>query len=316
MNMLQSYYTSILKANLTLYEVRILVKIVERVQSCLHAEAARNYVGEKICTDKINYNFALQIRELLSDGSHHYEDVRQAVSSLSDKDITWYSSDRKQWKKAPVIYNVRWDEGSGVVLFSAAAWIIETILDFTAGFSKYDLATAMSLKTSNAVRMYMLTCSMTRPISYSVEFLKEVLGVPGMYTQTRDFIKRCIEPAAKELEEANVNGFSFSPEYDGRKVAKILLRPVTRAKKSRQELTAMAGLSTWCPPAMKNYLMMSCGFTSRELSANKTTLFEFSKLQGWQDVLLMIIERQRRKRKSKGYIIAAMKLEIKEQKAK
>ena len=174
----------------------------------------------------------------------------------------------------------------------------------------------MSLKTSNAVRMYMLTCSMTRPISYSVEFLKEVLGVPGMYTQTRDFIKRCIEPAAKELEDAGVNGFSFSPEYDGRKVAKILLRPVTRAKKSRKELTAMAGLSAWCPPAMKNYLMMSCGFTSRELSANKTTLFEFSKLQGWQDVLLMIIERQRRKRKSKGYIIAAMKLEIKEQKAR
>lgn len=314
MNIIQSYYTSILRARLSLYEVRILIKIVERVQSCLHHEAARNYVGEKICSDKINYNFALTIRELLPEGSHHYEDVRQACDSLSDKDIFWTSSDGKQWRKAPLIYNVRYDEGSGVVMFSASAWIIDTILDFTLGFSKYDLASALSLSSANAVRMYMLTCSMSRPMSFKVEFLKAMLGVEDMYTQTRDFIKRCIEPARAELEKAGVNGFTFAPEYDGRRVAKIQIRPVIRAKKSKQELTAMAGLSTWCPPAMKNYLMLSVGFTSRELSANKSTLFEFSKLPYWQDALVRIVERQRRGRKTKGYVISAIKSEIAEKK--
>lgn len=311
MQVVQSYYTSIMRANLSLYETRILLRIVERAQSALHGDPARAHIGQKVSADGVNYNFSIAIKELLSDGSHHYEDVREACSSLADKDVEWYSPDGKQWRKASMIYNVRTDAGSGSVEFSCAKWLIDVILDMTQGFSKYVLESAMSLRSPYAVRLYMLTASMSTPMFIRVEFLRDLLGVENMYSQTRDFIKRCVEPARAELERENVNGFTYEIIKVAGKIAKLRLLPVKREKLTRTELTAKAGLSAWCPASMRNYLMLAGGFSARELSANKNTLFQFSKLPAWEDRLQAIIERQRRGRFGKGYIIGALKSEIK-----
>lgn len=313
MNLIQSYYSTIMRGKFSLYEIRVLVKIVENVQDFRKGGKVAQYIGAPLCLDEVNYNFAISCKEVLSSGSHHYEDVREACSSLADKDVTWWSSSRKEWRKSSIIYNVRLNSAAGVVQFSAAKWLIDLILDFTAGFSKYELSSAMSLKSANSVRLYMLTASLSRPVYLRIEFLRTMLGCEGMYAQTRDFIKRVIEPASQELERENVNGFSYSIHKTRGKIDTLLFNPVKREKKTRAELTAQAGLSTWCPDLLQKYLMLSCQFTARELSANKDTLFRFSKLPDWLDRLQVVIERQRRGRYTKGYVIGALKSIIKEE---
>ena len=61
---------------------------------------------------------------------------------------------------------------------------------------------------------------------------------------------------------------------------------------------------------MIQYLSMSCGFSNRELSANKEVLGEFAKQESWQEILARIVKFARAQETPKRYIIGAMKKEV------
>ena len=69
-------------------------------------------------------------------------------------------------------------------------------------------------------------------------------------------------------------------------------------------------MSAFAPLIMTQYLSMTCGFSSRELSANKETLGAFAKKQDWQVTLSRIAGFARAKENPKKYIIGAMKKEL------
>lgn len=312
MNVYQSYMSTVLKARLSLYECRLLLKIIERAQDAIKSQRISKYIDSPVDIDGINLLLHVEIKDLLSDGSNHYKDVRQAAKSLESKIIEHYDRSTRKWYSTPLIYNVVLSEMSGIIKFSCAKWLMEYILDFSQGFTEYNLRAAMSLSSSYSIRFYMIFASMTRPVKYNIELLKTIMGVTDKYKQSRDFIKRVIEPAAQELEKEKLNGFKINVIKDGRKITQIEFVPVKRQAKSESELTAMSALGTWCSPMLKSYLVNRCDFSSRELSAHKSMLLKFSKLPIWQDEICKIIENQRKKRASKGYVINAMRSVIKE----
>lgn len=319
MNIIQSYYTNVLKANLSLYEMRILIKLVEHCQAAIKGDLAKMYINEKICTDGFNYNLTLSTKEILTDNSHHYEHVYSACSSLMKKIVTYYDSTNKQWSATPMIYNVIVYEKQGAVRISCAKWLVDVILDFGKGFTKYDLETSMKITNKYALRLYIITSGMKSPVNFRIDYLKEIFGVNGTnpatghpyYTQTRDFIKRVVESSKQYLINENYNGFDYEIIKNAiGKIIGIKLWEIRRQPLSEKELTARATISAWCPRDLQIYLMQQIGFTQRELSANKNTLFQFTHINDWQDILMCIIDRYRRKRAKKGYIIASLKSEI------
>lgn len=306
----QGYTATMIKGDFSLYEIKILVKIVERVQEYLGNGCAKNYIGQSICQDGINYNFSLTIRELIPEQSRHYEDVKEALIRLQEKKLTYFDTKKQIWYSSPLAYNCFVEFGTGIARFSASKWVIDTILDFSKGFTRYEFVSAMALSSPYSVRWYMLSSSLSRPLCYDIDFLKEWLGVSDKYKQTGDFLKRCVDPAVKELELQNVNGFSYEKIYKGNKIKSLRLIPRKREAVSTNELAAKVSASVWINPLLMNYLSLHCGFSSRELSAHKDLLHRFTKKPAWQDILMRIVERQRRGRFSKGYIINAIKGEV------
>lgn len=315
MNVVQSFYSVVVKNKLSLYEVRILLSIVERCNCVMRGQTASRHIADVLTSDGINYNFAIPVRELLSEKTHNYDLVKSAAIGLMSKIINHDNEKLKRWSSTPIIYNVVCEEGTGVLKFSASKWFCDLILDFSKGFSRYNLSCAMRLQSPYSARMYMLVSSMSQSMVLTISYLKSLFGVDGVnestgkpyYAQTRDFIKRCVDVAKQELDAEGLNSYKYEELREGSKITALKIIPIKNESQSKSELAAQAGLSSWCNPALKSYLITQCGFSARELGAHKMALYEFGKRVCWQDEILAITERQRRKRAGKGYIINGIK---------
>lgn len=307
MQISQSYLSCIMQGKLSVYALRIFLQIVQRSNEVLEGTLSKQYLKQQADYKSVSCRFSVEIRDILTDGSQHYEEVKNAAIELEKKIITYYDPTKKAWLSSPMIYAVVLKDGSGVIEFQAAEWVVKLILNFSQGFSHYQFSNAMMLQSSYSLRLYMLTASLSRPISYKIDFLRKLLGVENKYKQTRDFLKRCIFPVAEDLQDRKLNGFEVVLQKERNKFDSVLLKPIKREETSAQALTAKAGLSAWCDNSLKMYLIQQCDFSARELSANKNTLMMFTKIPNWQELLINIVERQRRKRAPKGYVIGAFK---------
>lgn len=310
MDQIQSRIITIFRVDLGLYSLRILMKIIQRAQPLFKSDSMKNLMQQTLCVDGINVNFDLACKDILQDRSHHYELVYHAANQLQKVFVQYTDADKKISCKTGLIYNVRLHERSGIIRFSAARWLMEALVDFSCGYNMYNLECAMQLKSPSAIRMYMLTCSSTQTINYSVDFLKGMLGVDGKYKQTADFIKRCIDPAQKELEEKGFNGFTYTKICKGRKVTALAITPVRRQERTLNSLAAQAGLSFFCHPALRQYLAQECDISSKELGAHKVEINEFCKIPAWSDIIMHIVQNQKKKLAGKGYIFAAIRKEV------
>lgn len=308
MNVIQSYLTTIMRGEFSLYEIRIFIKIVELANHALKGKKVSPLLGTAVTVDGISCNCSIPIKSIMTPHSNDYTKVKTAVKRLTEKKFEMYDTEKRQWHYTRLLNDVSIAEGDGKLKFVAPVWLLEYILNFVDGnFSIYDLGTALALPTAYSVRMYWLTNSMTEPVTYSVPMLRQMLGAEDKYAKTKDFIKRCIEPARKVLEERKLNGFDFNPVMTKNKITAIRFKPIKRQEKQPAQLVAMAALSAWCAPALRNYLTTQCDFTIKELSAHKSMLMNFTAVPKWQNRLLDIVERQRKKGKGKGYIIAGMR---------
>lgn len=312
MNVIQSYFTTIMHGNFSVYEIRIFIKIVEQANQVLgKGTKYSSLIGRAICTDGINCNLSIPIKAVMTPNSHDYEAVKDSLKKLTSKKIEFYNVDKKTWCYTPFISNVRVADGDGLIRFTVARWLLDYIMDFiNCNYTQYNLAAALSLPSAYAVRLYWLTCNMDHEITWSVEMLRDILGVGDKYKQTKDFIKRCIEPAETLLRDKKMNGFTYTRVFNHGKVTGLCFHPVRREQENTAQLTAQASLSAWCDPALRMYLTQQVGFSIRELSSHKDTLFKFGHISGWENLLLKIVNRARKKRAGKGYYIQAIRKEV------
>lgn len=304
----QSTSATLMRGNLSVYALRIFVQIVVRANESLEGTLHKQFIHEQADWHRVSRRFDVPIRDIIADSSHNYKVVQDAALELQRQVIQYWDSTSRTWLSSPMIYAVSVQEGSGVLSFAASEWVVKLILDFSQGFNRYELDHVMSLTSAYSVRLYMLMCGCRRQLSLSIEYLRGLLSLqPGQYKQTGDMLKRCVYSAAKDLATRKYNGFDVEVVKRGGKITGVVLHPVKREELSAtQVVAALPGLSA-IDPALKQYLISQCGFSSRELAANKVALVNLVKVPGWQDHLLSVVERARAKRASKGYIINGIK---------
>lgn len=327
MNIVQSYLTTVIRGDFSLYEVRIFVKIVEHANKLLKGKTVKEALQTGITADSITANITVPIREILTDNSNDYKKVYDACKSLSAKTIELWNADGGKWMTAPthekgtlyyahLIDNIRYTRGSGKINFTCAVWLLQYIVNFVNNqFSVYDLTAALSLPTPYAVRMYWLTCSMTQPVTFAIDTLRKMLGIEGKYKTSKDFVRRVLEPPMKVLEERKLNGYTFktvkkNTEARTSKVTHITIFPVKRQQPTLQKLNAQIPLAAACPSKLRVYLIQQCNLTEEDLKKNQKTLYYFSKLQDYEQKIINICERYRKQRAGVGYLVNAMKSEI------
>lgn len=309
MELVQSFLLSVTRVRLSLYEQRIITKIVEHGQSVIQglSKLQYKYVTNPFDNEKIE----IPIRYILTDGSKDYSKVLDACKALMSRKFEFYNPKTKTYYADTVIHNVMHVTGSGKVSFMVSRVLYDVMFNFELGYKNYDLEKALMLPTPYAVRMYVLLNNQTKPITWDIDKLKEMFGVADKYTQTRDFIKKVIEPARVALVNNTCNGFTYSRCYEGRKVVSLRFFPVKVTEKDGQQYEDFSRENIVNYKAVRMMLMQDCGFTGKEVLANSSTVQAFSKLPQAVELLIAIEQRAKRKRMDKGYIVNAMKSEYK-----
>lgn len=307
MELVQSFLLSVTRVRLSLYEQRILTKIVEHGQSVIQGLSKQQY---KYITNPFdNEKITLPIRYILSDGSKDYKKVIDACKALMSRKFEFYEPSTKTYYADTIIHNVIHISGTGKVSFQVSRVLYDVMFNFSLGYKAYDLEEALTLPTPYAVRMYVLLNNQTKPIEWRIDKLKEMFGVSDKYTQTADFIKKVIEPARLALVNNKTNGFTYAKIRESNKVVSLRFFPVKVEKQeeimykdlTREQLTQYK--------AVQISLANDCGFTWKEITANTATIKRFASLVGAFDTFMSIIQRAKRKQMDKGYIINAMKSE-------
>lgn len=309
MEVVQSFIYSVSRVKLGLYEQRILLKVIEHAQIVLKGKLIKNMLF-RMEHDLENIRIEIPVRYILSDGSKHYEDIREAALSLMGRKFEYWDSQAKAWYSSPIIYNVAYVQGSGLLSFYVSKLLFDVALDFTKGFCKYDLEKALSLNNPAAVRMYALMSNQSHTISYPIIELKKMFGVEDKYKQTADFIKKIIVPAKKCLDEANINSFDYSKRMERNKIVAIDFTPIRRRQETAEELAAKISMKRLVDKEIIVVMISYMGFTTKEISAHKVLLNKYTKLPFAQENIYNIERRFRKGKKSKGYVINAIKSEV------
>lgn len=316
----QSYYSVILRGAFSVYEMRIMLKIVQRARLLMKRQGRySDFLNHAYSVDGFNIVFSIPVAELVGGHTHNYECIKAAARHMEKEwQVEYYDKQSRKWYLTSMIYNVQLDERSGVLIFSAADWLVRYICDFrNGGYREYDFETAMSMRSPYAARMYLLTCSQTSPRVFSIDSLKEIMGVKDKYPRPNDFIRRCVEPARAELEKRGANGFTYKvirqyPDKQRSRPVSLQIVPVKREKKSANLSVQVADLKQQVSPILTQYMSSQLHFTYKEMVSNTKTLTAFCQVPMWQQLFTDIVDRARRKNKGHGYIIAAMKSTVKE----
>lgn len=309
MDIKQSFVLAISRVKLSLYEQRILIKMIEIGQQRLKGLWLRENL-KKLEHDLDNVRVVVPVKYLLTDGSQHYEQVYEAARSLVSRRFEFEDEERKTWFVTSLIYNVQLKKRSGMLSFYVSKVFYDVLFDFTRGYCEYDLATVLSLPSPYAVRFYVLFNGQHKPISYGVDFLKKMFGVADKYSQTADFIKKVVDTSQRALDDAKTNSFTYTRVKTGNKVTSLTFTPVQRVAVSEGKQLANSAVSMLLPKDIMTILTVEAGFTLKELQAHKPLWAQLSQHPAAIDILDRIVERFRKGRKQKGYIINALRSEL------
>lgn len=311
MEIKQSWLITCARGAFSLYEARLLVKIVEAAQ----AKYKNTFIarGEKKMYEHCDdMKIAIPIRYILTEGSNHYEDVEEAARSMCKRVIEMYDTDKRTWYCSPIIFNIKHERSSGIISFNVFGGFLNQLYNFTLGFSRYDLESTMKLKSGFAVRMYMLLYAQVRMQTYTIGWLKKMFGVDNKYKQTGDFIKKVITPAVTDINEKGMITIKWHKVFEGNKITALSF-VVERTKSINDMMVSEARKSILgiVGRTIELELINSAGFTYKELMAHQELLKRLMELPLATQIVMDIIHRARKGYKGKGYIIQAIRNEVK-----
>ena len=227
----QSYIFTTALYDFNVYEKRVMYNLVKLAQSQIDGIKLSNSLYKIDHAYKEYVLIELPMSDFLTDGEdkNHFR-IKEALKSLHQKTFTY--ADDGVWECFSIIANPKIRLRSSKVSFIVDARVWDVLLDFSRGFSRYDLGIAFTLESRYAMRLYEMMAGQKEPISYSIEALRKEFKLEDKYRMNKDFIRRVIESAKSELDEKSPVTFTYTPLKDGKKFTRIIFFPVRQ--ESRQ----------------------------------------------------------------------------------
>lgn len=217
--LLQSYLLTTAKYDYSVYEKRVLYRLVEYCQYQLEGKK----ITKDIRIDKNlidTYTIEVPLSEFASHGEvdNNNNRLKNALKSLQRKIFEF--QDGKSWESISIIANPKFQRKKNVtyVKFLVDEKIYEAILNFSKGFRRIEIETAMNLESTYAMRFYELMGGKVDPIKYSMDSLREMFNLQDKYERINDFQKRVLDTAKRELDKSSPVSFDYKPYKQGRKI--------------------------------------------------------------------------------------------------
>ncbi len=277
--LIQSYILTTAKYDYSVYEKRILYRIVEQLQLLIEGKTLdKNYSMQEIPHEDIKlfkFTFPFSAFKKNEEDKNHAQ-IKKALLSLEKKGFEY--EDSEVWETINILYLPKVFKNKEYIGFTLREEIIQAFLDFSKGFKKYELKTAMEFESVYSMRFYELLSNQKTPINYSIDTLKEMFQIENKYKLTADFLRYVIEPAKKELDKCSPYTFHYETIKTGRKITSIRFIPIHQPQfedESLKKQKAMKQMSNrwFIPKNIEDYLKYNYEFTDKELN-NNLSLFE------------------------------------------
>lgn len=314
-DLIQSYIITSAKYDYSVYEKRILYRLIELFQSLTKGEKLNHKVH--LTKDLFDVSVVTMPIAMFLNGEEdkNHSRVKEAIRSLENKKFEY--EDDKTWEIIRIISEPKLDKYKENATFRINPKVVQAFLDFSKGFSKYELATAMQFESVYAMRFYELLSGQKTPITYSIENLKIMFQIQDKYAKVNDFFRKVIEPAKKELDAKSPYSFEYTPIKTGRKITAIKFYPVYQPQNrdnriEAKKLQKSTSLSWDLDRLTITYLKENYLFSEDEIQNNRD-LFITAQNSSTFDLLYFLSEQKvnaRNKANPKGWIINAIKKQL------
>ena len=317
--LIQSYILTTAKYDYSVYEKRILYRIVEQLQLLIEGKTLdKNYSMQEIPHEDIKlfkFTFPFSAFKKNEEDKNHAQ-IKKALLSLEKKGFEY--EDSEVWETINILYLPKVFKNKEYIGFTLREEIIQAFLDFSKGFKKYELKTAMEFESVYSMRFYELLSNQKTPINYSIDTLKEMFQIENKYKLTADFLRYVIEPAKKELDKCSPYTFHYETIKTGRKITSIHFVPIYQPQFEdedikKQNLNKQMSNRWFIPKNIEDYLTHNFQFTERELNNNLNlfeSVYKYFSEEETLDFLAEIREPSSYADNRKGFIIGALKKKV------
>jgi len=321
-DIIQSYILTTARYEANIHEKRIMFRIVEMQQELLNGQKLKGKIVANPSLFDISYEIEIPYSAVLTDEEDkNHAVIKEAVKKLADRYLEY--EDEYEWKRIQMIERPRIRKYEETIGFRLHEGVYNALLNFTKGYRKYELETMFKFKSVYTMRFYELFSNQRSEVVWSIENLKLMFRSEKQYKQTGDFIKRVIIPAQKELDEKSPYSFKFIPLKTGKRITAIRFIPVAIARNmdealEKKRIEKMLNLSWSLDAGARQYLKEQYMFSEVEMKNNIDVFRAASKII--PDFIMWLSEvkaKANRANNPKGYLINAMKRQVKqaEQKA-
>lgn len=151
--------------------------------------------------------------------------IREILDKLKHKDIFIKEVDKNIWHDYTLIGGFSFDEDAKTFHIEALPKIYDLLKDYYSnGYTPINLFVTLGMNNYYGQRLYdllRLWSGTKSVINYKVDYLKECLQLTSKYPNFKDFKRRVIIPAIKELNDTGYFDIDFKENKVGRKVDSI-----------------------------------------------------------------------------------------------
>lgn len=260
---------------------------------------------------------SFDIRRICPEGVTNFKEVRdQLVEMLT---LHFEYEDEDEWRGVNFFQEVVAKKGSWTATFHTTKTIWEVFMDFSKGYRRVELDTAMKFRSVYSLRFYEKVVGQKEPLTYTIDELRSMFKLEKKYKRNVDFVKFVIQAAKDELDQVSPWTFDYHENYKaagrGRpSLESVTIFPVHSLKNensgnyARRQLSLSALISKETLELLKTIL----DFTPREIK-NNSRLFEAAdKALDLPSFLRQIAPRALRSKNPRGYVVNAVKKELRQ----
>lgn len=176
-------------------------------------------------TEGMEYTFTIkdycQVLGIDYKNGGNYNYIKTTLKNLRDKSF-WLLDEKGQEVTVGWLSKVKINKGSGKIIVKLDEDIQKYVLGLFDNYTQYSLLSTLPMKSSYSFRIYELLKSyaFTKSHEFDIDDLKSKLGATH-YENFKDFRKKVIEVAVKEINEYTDIEVSWEPVNKGRKVIAV-----------------------------------------------------------------------------------------------
>lgn len=284
-SVIQSRQITLARYKLSPSEKRILTHEMRICQYLLEGQTLIGNIYEKVRIEKNllgDIYVEIPFAELGAD-KNHYTAVKKALWNLNKRSIEVVDEEHEAIVRLVEMPRLV-KKGSGYVSFVIHSDLVKAFLDFTKGYSQYQIETSLSLSTTYAMRLYEMV-SLNEDVSklkIKIDTLRDKFQTGDKYKNNADFIKYIIDTSKKELDEKSPWTFDYTTIREGRKIEYIQFYPKYQSDLDEPG-TALDRIESISDKALlflnadiRNFLLRN-GWKKTEIEANKDLWIDFAK---------------------------------------